>query len=359
MAAPASGPQSWSMIQTMDHDHHRRRRQPLSTFFSKRNIQSLEKTLVRRKVLELCDHLGEAHHSAATLDLIVTMSALTMDVVSEYCFGEDIDTLRDPALAKEWLDFFHNAAKTRAISRLWPWLWVKLTTGPVWFTKLINPYFAIQESFFSTLRRRIERAFEAKPATGAVQRTVFHDLKASNLPPEELSIPRLVEESFIMVAAGTETTARTIAVACFHIISNSICLRNLRAELVKAMPNTPDDVSLATLESLPYLSAVVHEALRMGHGVVGRQPRIATQEDLVYKEWVIPRGVSRSWPSSTRFDYAKLDNRHRSCSPPICTTRIPRSFLTPPSSIPSGGSRIEVLRSISLLSDGVRGCVLG
>ena len=299
MAAPAFGPQSWSMIQTMDHDHHRRRRQPLSTFFSKRNIQNLEKTLVRRKVVELCDRLAEAHQSAPTIDLIVSMSALTMDVISEYCFGEDIDTLRDPALAKEWLDFFHNAAKTRAISRLWPWLWVKITTGPVWFTRLINPYFEIQECYFAVLRQRIERAFEAKPATDAVQRTIFHDLRASNLPPEELAIPRLVEESFIMVAAGTETTARTIAVACFHLISNSICLHNLRAELVKVMPNAADDVSLATLELLPYLSAVVHEALRVGHGVVGRQPRIATHEDLIYKDWVIPRGVGRPWPSQS------------------------------------------------------------
>ena len=111
MAAPASGEQSWSLIQTMDHDHHRKRRQPLSTFFSKRNIQNLEKTLVRRKVLELCDSLAEARQSSAIVNLIVTMSALTMDVISEYCFGEDIDTLRDPALAEEWLEFFHNAAK--------------------------------------------------------------------------------------------------------------------------------------------------------------------------------------------------------------------------------------------------------
>ena len=184
--------------------------------------------------------------------------------------------------------------KTRAISRLWPWLWVKITTGPVAFTKLINPYFAIQESFFAILRRRIERTFDAKPKNDKGRRTVFHDLKASNLPPEELAIPRLVEESFIMVAAGTETTARTMAVACFHLISNNECLRKLQAELVEAMPNAGDDVSLTTLESMPYLFAVVHEALRVAHGVTGRQPRIATQEDLVYKEWIIPRGVSAS-----------------------------------------------------------------
>lgn len=211
------------------------------------------------------------------------MSALTMDVISEYCFGEDTDTLRDPILAKEWLEFFHNASKLRAISRLCPWLWVKITTGPVWFTRLINPYFKIQDAFFAILKQRIECAFEAKPATDAAQRTIFHDLKTSNLPPQELAIPRLVEESFIMVAAGTETTARTIAVACFHIISNSVCYRNLPAELVKVMPNAADNASLTTLESLLYLSAVVQGALRMGHGAVGRQPRIAPQEGRISK----------------------------------------------------------------------------
>jgi cytochrome P450 len=38
-------------------------------------------------------------------------------------------------------------------------------------------------------------------------------------------------------------------------------------------------------------SAVINEGLRVAHGVSSRQPRIATHEDLVYKQWTIPRGT--------------------------------------------------------------------
>jgi cytochrome P450 len=38
-------------------------------------------------------------------------------------------------------------------------------------------------------------------------------------------------------------------------------------------------------------SAVLNEAMRCAHGVSSRQPRIATEEDLQYKQWTIPRGT--------------------------------------------------------------------
>jgi cytochrome P450 len=36
---------------------------------------------------------------------------------------------------------------------------------------------------------------------------------------------------------------------------------------------------------------VINEGLRVAHGVSSRQPRIATHEELVYKQWTIPRGT--------------------------------------------------------------------
>lgn len=39
-------------------------------------------------------------------------------------------------------------------------------------------------------------------------------------------------------------------------------------------------------------SAVISEGLRISIGVTTRLPRIATDEVLKYKEWVIPFGVS-------------------------------------------------------------------
>jgi len=56
----------------------------------------------------------------------------------------------------------------------------------------------------------------------------------------------------------------------------------------------------STLEQLPYLSAVILEAIRLSYGVATRLPRIAPDETLIYKgkfgdkpvEHIIPPGTA-------------------------------------------------------------------
>lgn len=40
-------------------------------------------------------------------------------------------------------------------------------------------------------------------------------------------------------------------------------------------------------------TAVINEGLRLSYGVTTRLPRVAPTEALVYKDWVIPPGVSQ------------------------------------------------------------------
>lgn len=52
--------------------------------------------------------------------------------------------------------------------------------------------------------------------------------------------------------------------------------------------------SWATLEKLPYLSAVIYEGLRLMYGAPGRLPRIATDNDLEYEGSWSPPNTSHS-----------------------------------------------------------------
>lgn len=55
----------------------------------------------------------------------------------------------------------------------------------------------------------------------------------------------------------------------------------------------PDTVtSWYALRELPYLTACINEGLRLGAGSMKRSPRIFPDDDIQYKDWVIPRGVS-------------------------------------------------------------------
>ena len=86
-----------------------------------------------------------------------------------------------------------------------------------------------------------------------------------------------------------------------HLLSTPRVLKKLRRELEGAMPDLSAPLSVKDMEQLPYLNAVVKEALRMGMGNSNRQTRISPSEVMTYsdgkKQWHIPPGVSIT-PSS-------------------------------------------------------------
>jgi cytochrome P450 len=77
-----------------------------------------------------------------------------------------------------------------------------------------------------------------------------------NIPPKERNLERLQDEGFLLVAAGTETTARGLTMACFYIAQDHWVHDCLLDELRTIMfsPDTP--VSWVGLENLPYLVSI-------------------------------------------------------------------------------------------------------
>ena len=97
--------------------------------------------------------------------------------------------------------------------------------------------------------------------------TVFHALRDSKiLPPQEKTVDRLQEEGQVFVAAGSETTAKTLTIIFFHLLDNPMIFNRLRTELESA----PGATSWNALQQLPYLSAVISEGLRLDFGITGR-----------------------------------------------------------------------------------------
>lgn len=83
------------------------------------------------------------------------------------------------------------------------------------------------------------------------------------MPASEKTEDRLTKEAQAMLAAGTVTTARTIAVASYYILSRPQLRSKLEAELHDIMSGWPDAIpSWAELEQLPLLEAIIKETLR-------------------------------------------------------------------------------------------------
>ena len=121
--------------------------------------------------------------------------------------------------------------------------------------------------------------------------TVFHELLNSDLPVEEKSLDRLVDEGQTIIGAGQVTTAHYLKMICYHLIANPSILAKLKAELEAAMPNAEELASLQSLQQLEYLSAVVSEGLRMSYGVTHRLQRTSPDAVLHFQGWDIPAGT--------------------------------------------------------------------
>lgn len=157
-----------------------------------------------------------------------------------------------------------------------------------------------------TLKRvkEVKAEFAASPQDS--RPTVFSALMNSSLPEKEKTVKRLHQEGIAMVIGGTETTAAMLSFLTYQILANPTVYEKLLAELTVQIPDPKTLPSWSTLENIPYLSAIVHEGLRLSYGISQRLPRIATHQDLKYEgRWrpphskqdievahVVPRGYA-------------------------------------------------------------------
>lgn len=126
---------------------------------------------------------------------------------------------------------------------------------------------------------------------------MFTDILGSNLPPQEKTVTRLQQEAAGVVGAAIETSKTTLTIASFHILHNPEIRRRLITELREASFHDPEKPTWLELEQLPYLTAVIKEALRLGYGVAQRLPRISKHKAIQYETYSIPPGTPFSMSS--------------------------------------------------------------
>jgi cytochrome P450 len=73
-----------------------------------------------------------------------------------------------------------------------------------------------------------------------------------------------------VVGAGAATIACWLSVATYRLLMSPSILAKLKAELNDVIPDLNIAASFPILEKLPYLNAVVQQALRLIYGVSSR-----------------------------------------------------------------------------------------
>jgi cytochrome P450 len=241
---------SGSMLEAMDHELHKSRRSAVSNFFSKRSVNSLEPLIiscVEKLIQRLKDEKGEG-----IVNLNNAYAAMTMDIICSYCFGESMNSLDRPEYGKEWLDMLHAGIQMRPLGRQFPWLVNTLFDIPPHLAARFSADIARINTWTHQMLPKIARILAGEDKR-KLERTIFHEIRDGKLSPEEKEPMRLMGEAHVFLGAGTETTARTLAVTTFYLMKNLDVGDRLRKELETVMPDGGNTVGLPQLEGLPYL----------------------------------------------------------------------------------------------------------
>ncbi|GKZ71882.1 hypothetical protein AnigIFM60653_001098 [Aspergillus niger] len=273
---------------TVDHNLHRSRRAVISHLFTRKAVVSHE-FLIQDNVGKLASLLESIHKKGSVFSLKIAAAALISDVLAQYMYGTSTRYLDDPTFRSESVASATELASKIHILRHIPVIATIFQLLPL---ALLRPFRLLSDfcDFRLWLRKQSQDALQGKGGSTVRRGPVFDALLRANVPAEEKTLQRLEDESFTLFSAGSETVSQALSVIFFHLLKNAELIKTLRKELKQVMPMPTDLATWSELEKLPFLTAVITEALRLS-GTSGRLPRVSPTEPLIYGKYIIPPGT--------------------------------------------------------------------
>lgn len=227
-------------------------------------------------MVEICERFASARAPDEPFDLYAEMSALALDIVARSLFGADLSP--------------HARTIPRAVdvgARCLQALFERTFPLPSW---LPTPTQLALRRATRDLDRVVASILAARRDAGprAAADDLLGRLLAADAAPGEPSAPRqLRDEVITLLLAGHETTALALTYALRLVALHPPAQAALERELDQVLAGAPP--TAGDLARLPYLDAVVKEALRL-YPPVWASARQALSPDLV-RDVPIPRGA--------------------------------------------------------------------
>ncbi|PMD50091.1 cytochrome P450 [Hyaloscypha bicolor E] len=266
-----------SVASTGPADLHRLKQSALNPFFSKASITRLE-PLIQEKVELLCNGLRNLMERKEIVYVGAAYYSLSLDVISDYSFGTSWHCLDTPGFATEWEKTIISVLESTPLSKQLPWINLLIQRLPAAWRKRLTPDIGV---LIATKQKIGKQISHIKNSLALVD----------SLPPLEKELRRVIDEAFVLLISGTDTTVHALAIATYHLLANPSILFTLKEELKVAIPDPSSPPSWRELEQLPYLRAVISETLRIGAVATIRIATQAPSTPTNYKDWIIPAGT--------------------------------------------------------------------
>jgi cytochrome P450 len=125
---------------TIHHNLHRQRRAAVSPFFSRQSVLNLSKEIIA-KIDRLCERLQEFRKSGTVVNIEDAYTALTVDIITEYCFAKPNGSLDSPDLGHEWRQTLTDITLLCHLNSHFPFLNTLMQKFPLFLVKRLSPHF--------------------------------------------------------------------------------------------------------------------------------------------------------------------------------------------------------------------------
>ncbi|KAJ5713105.1 uncharacterized protein N7483_010286 [Penicillium malachiteum] len=255
--------------------------------------------LLQDDVERAANLLRKRYKEGKSTDIQKIYRCITVDVISTSLFGSSEDLIGQnendiyPSILAA-LDIF---AKNLWLMKHIPILANIALNLPEKYSDILAPGY---QSFRNQCQKWITMV-KARREKGILQtddgRDTMFDVLLEPNGEKNYQVPdmnSLIDEAFVFMLAGADSTAYTAAYATYYILTFKDVLFKLKIELSRIPRHENGRLDCKNIQSLPYLSCVVKESLRIASAVPGLLPRVVPPQGANFHGKFIPGGFTVS-----------------------------------------------------------------
>ena len=279
------GPNSTPSILRADDQTHGRYRRSLSHGFSEGSLQKQE-AIVKGYIDLLVQRLHEkltAGDGRASVDMVPWYNFTTFDIIGDLVFGESFGCLEESKY-----HFWVRVLFSHFRLAVWAQFFRRIPGG-AHLMKWIVPKKVQNEKNIQT--QLTEAKVQSRIQKGSSRPDFLSNVLSLNGTGKGMSVAELVSNSYVLIIAGSETTATLLSGVTYYMLTVPGVFDKLKTE-IRSTFSSEEEITWSAVNQLKYTLAVLNEALRMYPPLPIAFPRVVEGKgDFICDRWV-PGGVS-------------------------------------------------------------------
>ncbi|KAF2653247.1 cytochrome P450 [Lophiostoma macrostomum CBS 122681] len=247
-----------SVFNALDIKDHARQRRAMDPGFTERAVLRQEPIVQRYAdvfIQRLSERTAGSAQKSTTVNIMEWINFVAFDIIGDLAFGESFHCLEEVKY-HDWMSFTFNTIKAN-------YYVVTLRHYPLLFNFLMllipKSVMERQKAHWGFAGEKVDRRI----ASNADHPDIISLLERQNEKGRDgITLGEMHANAALFILAGSETTVTLLTGIMNHLLKDPGSMETLKKEIRGSFASL-EDMNFTALKQLPYLNAVIKEALRM------------------------------------------------------------------------------------------------